>query len=99
MKKVSLHLEIADITDEVTEDQLRGLMSDALAEFINPRRDARKYVHTRYFPAEDYVWMDREKKILEVRSRVRLAEKLRRAVARCEPEVVVEVKEDDDDIL
>lgn len=80
MTTIKIEIETFDNTnqpiDEI-EKALAFLLVDALAEFQFPRKDARAYVNFRYPEGKEYEWMDREKKIKEVQTRVRLAERLR----------------------
>ena len=78
-----LHLTMS-LDEPLTADErkeLHDLLCDALAEFRHVRTPAHEYVDRRYPDIEEYRWLNREKKVVEVSRRCALAEKLRNAVA------------------
>lgn len=71
------------LTDNLTPEQqheLKGILHDAFAEFAGHRGPTPEaYVAKRYPDNEGYKWLDREKKIEQVRRRIYTALALHKA--------------------
>lgn len=85
MAKIKIEME-AEVEDSLLPKfdmhyLIRYLLCDALAEFQICRKAAEVYVNERYPDEEVYSGEERVKKIQQVASRVRLAERLRNAAA------------------
>jgi len=60
---------------------LTGILLDALAEFVNHRGPTPEtYVNTRYPDTPDYAWLNRPKKIAQVKARCDVAQALHQGI-------------------
>jgi len=77
--KIELTVDIGvfDTDDEVPGTKglrmVHSILCVALGEFRSARTPARLYVDKRYPDTDDYSWLDRGKKIIEVKLRTRIA--------------------------
>jgi hypothetical protein len=74
MARIVIEVPDSAVAGKCNRD-LQYLFADALGEFSTLRGpSAEAYVARRYPDTSDYAWLNREKKIAQVRERVRLAE-------------------------